>query len=124
VLRTYIKPFITSRKSTVRLLPPRLPGGISGATCRYLFGTTETGGGTGCGGAGCGTIYQVENNGKENVLYAFTDGTDGADPVSDMFGSGKGGTAGKKGYLYGTAYQGGGSGCGGTGCGTVFTLKY
>ena len=87
------------------------------------FGTTASGGGSGCGGTGCGTIYEVDQNGKEKVLYAFTDSGDGADPVSDLVGSGKGGKAGKHGYLYGTAFQGG-TGCSDSGCGTVFTLKY
>src|SRR5215210_620413 len=32
VLRMYINPFITSRTFTVRLLPPRLPGRMSGST--------------------------------------------------------------------------------------------
>jgi len=32
VLSTYINPLMTSRTSTVRLLPPRLAGGITGAT--------------------------------------------------------------------------------------------
>ena len=31
VLRIYIRPFITSRRLTDRLLPPGLPGGIKGA---------------------------------------------------------------------------------------------
>src|SRR6516162_6034727 len=31
----YMIPFITSRTSTWRLLPPRLAGGISGATCAH-----------------------------------------------------------------------------------------
>jgi hypothetical protein len=35
VLKTYITPFITSRTSTVRLLPPGLAGGITGATCAH-----------------------------------------------------------------------------------------
>lgn len=91
---------------------------------KSIFGVTEMGGGTGCGGSGCGTIYKVDANDKETVLYAFTGLTDGAIPASDLLGSGKGGLAGKHGYLYGTAYEGG-SGCTGSGgCGTVFTLKY
>ena len=32
VLRIYIRPLTTSRMSTVRLLPPRLAGGMGGAT--------------------------------------------------------------------------------------------
>jgi hypothetical protein len=37
VLRTYMIPFITSRTSTERLLPPALAGGISGAMCAHVF---------------------------------------------------------------------------------------
>lgn len=86
--------------------------------CKSAYGTTTSGGGTGCGGTGCGTIYEVDESGNEKVLYAFTGGTDGADPMADLLGSGKGGLGTKNGYLYGTAYSGG------SGYGTVFTLKY
>ena len=35
VLRIYISPLTTSRTFTVRLLPPRLAGGMIGATCAH-----------------------------------------------------------------------------------------
>src|SRR6202040_2870811 len=35
VLNTYMIPFITSRTSTWRLLPPRLAGGINDSTCAH-----------------------------------------------------------------------------------------
>src|SRR5207302_3425742 len=35
VLKTYMTPFITSRTSTIRLLPPGLAGGIRGAICAH-----------------------------------------------------------------------------------------
>src|SRR5258707_12275239 len=35
VLKIYIIPFITSRSSTWRLLPPRLAGGINGSTSAH-----------------------------------------------------------------------------------------
>src|SRR5258707_7414794 len=35
VLKTYMIPFITSRSSTWRLLPPRLAGGINGSTSAH-----------------------------------------------------------------------------------------
>jgi len=42
-----------------------------------LYGTTVAGGGSGCGGNGCGTVFQLtpKGNGKwgEQILYAFTD---------------------------------------------------
>ena len=33
-----------------------------------LYGTTATGGGTGCTGVGCGTVYKLDTTGKETVL--------------------------------------------------------
>ena len=85
-----------------------------------LYGTTSGGGrGAGCSNPGCGTVFSLDpGTGVETVLHAFcrqlgcADGTDPFDAgVIDM-----------KGTLYGTAFQGGGGGCGGNGCGTVFSL--
>ena len=44
-----------------------------------LYGTTLSGGGTGCG-SGCGTVFKVTPEGHETVLYTFTGGTDGGMP--------------------------------------------
>ena len=53
---------------------------------------------------------------QETVLYSFTDGPDGAYPLSEL-------SITKNGALIGTASQGGDlSGCGGKGCGVVFEL--
>jgi uncharacterized repeat protein (TIGR03803 family) len=53
---------------------------------------------------------------KEKVIYSFTGGSDGAYPYSDL-------VADAAGNLYGTTNQGGtGTGCGSSGCGTVFEL--
>jgi len=79
-----------------------------------LFGTTELGGGvnnTGCGVAGCGTIFKfniVAN--AETVLYRFQNGTDGALPtgLTSAFGS-----------VFGAAFKGGSATCK---CGTVFRI--
>lgn len=81
-----------------------------------LVGTTTTGGSRACfAAAGCGTIFQiVPSPGSYQVLYAFQGGTDGADPVDAL-------TAGN-GVLYGNTRHGGGDGCGGLGCGTVFSF--
>jgi uncharacterized repeat protein (TIGR03803 family) len=79
-----------------------------------FYGTTVYGGGTGCGGSGCGTVFTITPAGSEKVLYAFKGGTDGFRvfaPVTYF-----------KGNLYGATLQGGGSGCGGDGCGTLFEL--
>src|SRR5205085_9850794 len=52
-----------------------------------FYGTTVMGGTTGCGGAGCGTVFELtppSNLGGtwgHNVLYAFSDWDDGASPL-------------------------------------------
>ncbi len=51
----------------------------------------------------------------EKVIYSFTGGADGGQPMSDL-------TIDAAGNLYGTTSQGG-VGCNGYGCGTVFELK-
>src|SRR5579862_6909735 len=49
------------------------------------IGTARTGGGTGCGGAGCGVVYEITMTGQETLLYAFQGGNDGSGPASDLF---------------------------------------
>jgi uncharacterized repeat protein (TIGR03803 family) len=70
-----------------------------------LFGTTSSGGGTGCGGEGCGTVFSVSSKGKEAVLYAFRGGNDGSYPAAGL-------VADASGNLYGTTRQGGTGGGG------------
>jgi len=78
-----------------------------------LYGTTAFGGGSGCNGNGCGTIFKLAPDGTETVLHAFAGGNDGASPA---------GLINIDGTMYGTTGSGGGTGCGGTGCGTVFSI--
>lgn len=91
-----------------------------------LFGTTSAGGGTGCGGSGCGIIFRLKpplvagGPWREKIMYAFGGGTDGAGPIAGLLNIPPTGTGGAPGNLYGTTSLGGGSGCGGGGCGTVF----
>jgi uncharacterized repeat protein (TIGR03803 family) len=82
-----------------------------------LYGTTGFGGGTGCSGEGCGTIYRVTPSGQETVLYSFTGGTDGSDPVAPL-------VLDSAGNFYGTAEFGGDLSCplDSSGCGTVYKL--
>jgi len=80
-----------------------------------LYGTTVFGGGTGCGGAGCGTVFKITPNGTETVLYAFAGGSDGANPEGGLLADGAG-------NIYGVTQDGGGTGCDG-GCGTVFKIS-
>ena len=77
-----------------------------------LYGTTSSG-----GTSNGGTVYSVTTSGAETVLHSFAGGTDGAFPTTSLFyydGTDK---------LYGTTSQGGsGSGCGSSGCGTVYSI--
>jgi uncharacterized repeat protein (TIGR03803 family) len=74
-----------------------------------LYGTTS-GGGTGCGQDGCGTVFKLDTTGKETVLYSFTGTPDGAGPEGALVRDAAG-------NLYGTTYRGGSSDDG-----TVFKL--
>ncbi|HTT83840.1 MAG TPA: choice-of-anchor tandem repeat GloVer-containing protein [Rhizomicrobium sp.] len=80
-----------------------------------LYGTTRSGGNTGCGGAGCGTVFALEpSTGAETVLHSFcgkkTEGCeDGEGPGASLINV--------KGRLYGTTEGGG------RGAGTVFALR-
>jgi len=75
-----------------------------------LFGTTFDG-----GTHGAGSVFELTASGKEKVLYSFTGGDDGANPYAPL-------DLDADGNLYGTTVQGGDSGCGGSGCGTVFEV--
>jgi len=64
-----------------------------------LYGTTFYGGGSGCGGQGCGTVFKLSPNPdgswSESVLYAFQDNNGG--PAATLIFDGAG-------NLYGTTY--------------------
>jgi uncharacterized repeat protein (TIGR03803 family) len=97
-------------------------GGLVRDSKGDLYGTTSYGGRAGgvCGTSGCGTVFELIKTGgtyTEKVLYAFTGGTDGANPSSGLVRD-------TNGNLYGTTLGGGGSGCSsGAGCGTVFKVN-
>lgn len=74
-----------------------------------LYGTTVFGGGKGCGGNGCGTVFSLTAKGKERVIYRFN-GRDGYAPYA--------GLVALNGVLYGTTTFGGK-----TGNGTVFSIN-
>ncbi len=82
-----------------------------------LYGTTfNGGGGTGCGGDGCGTVFKLDATRKETVLYRFN-ATGASHPAAGLIRDAEG-------NLYGTAAWGGGTGCHAyRGCGAVFELK-
>jgi uncharacterized repeat protein (TIGR03803 family) len=75
-----------------------------------IYGTTLSGGGSGCNGQGCGTVFKVAPNGTETVLYAFQGGADGWYPENGVVMDGAG-------NLYGTTETGGSSDAG-----TVFKV--
>jgi uncharacterized repeat protein (TIGR03803 family) len=75
-----------------------------------LYGTTQNG-----GKSGDGTIFSLNADGSgERVLHSFGGGGDGARPVAGLHDV--------DGTLYGTTSKGGGTGCEGVGCGTVFAF--
>jgi len=80
-----------------------------------LYGVASEGGDAFCN-SGKGVVFKVDTSGSETVLHTFG-GSDGANPSSVLLFD-------STGHLYGTtAYGGSGSGCGNTGCGTVFKLS-
>jgi uncharacterized repeat protein (TIGR03803 family) len=90
----------------------------------FLYGTTyKGGGGLGCNGIGCGTVFLLhltETGWKQRVLHGFASfANDGLFPVAAV-------VLDKAGNLYGTTWGGGNtsSQCTGFGsCGTVFELS-
>jgi uncharacterized repeat protein (TIGR03803 family) len=90
-----------------------------------IYGTTVTGGGSGCGfdgygivGSGCGTVFELAVSGtayKEKILWSFN-GADGANPMGGLIVNG--------GNLYGTTTYGGASFDGGAdpGAGVAFEI--
>jgi uncharacterized repeat protein (TIGR03803 family) len=89
--------------------------GLIADTAGNFYGTTAWGGDCPGDSFGCGTVFKLAPDGTEMVLYSFQGGNDGRTPESSLI-------LDKKGNLYGTTYNGGGSGCSGTGCGVVFEV--
>ncbi|HEY4113945.1 MAG TPA: choice-of-anchor tandem repeat GloVer-containing protein [Rhizomicrobium sp.] len=90
-------------------------GGLVADKAGDLFGVTRLGG-AGCEGSVCGTVYELTPSGQESVVYAFTGGADGQNPVGEL-------VIDTQGNLFGVA-SGGNSSCGGHGlyCGIVFEI--
>ncbi len=84
-----------------------------------LYGTTFTGGHSGCySDEGCGTVFRLAPGGTETILHFFTGKHgDGANPIAGLI-------ADAAGDFYGTTeFGGGGLPCNGFyGCGTVFEI--
>jgi len=67
-----------------------------------LYGTTESGGGgSRCGGYGCGTAFELAADGTETVLHAFSNGTRGREPTAALFRDGDGNLYGTTLFSYG-----------------------
>jgi uncharacterized repeat protein (TIGR03803 family) len=78
-----------------------------------LFGTTYGG-----GAFNQGTVFKVDQNGTQTVLYNFKGGTDGASPIAENL------VQDGAGNLYGTTTFGGNKACQPPfGCGVVFRLS-
>jgi len=78
-----------------------------------LYGTTQYGGNETCD---CGTVFKIDKDGNETLLYKFKGAPDGMNPYSWLVRD-------SSGNLYGTTLWGGDSDCGyGQGCGIVFKL--
>jgi uncharacterized repeat protein (TIGR03803 family) len=75
-----------------------------------LYGTTQA-----CGPNGFGTVFKVSAGHTGTVLYNFTGGNDGGQPLAALLRDAEG-------NLYGTTNEGGAEGCFGLGCGTVFEV--
>jgi uncharacterized repeat protein (TIGR03803 family) len=74
-------------------------GGLVRDNAGNLYGTTNSGGGSGCD---CGTVFKVDTSGKETVLHTFTGSPDGALPFAGLLRD-------PAGNLYGTTSRGGAS---------------
>ena len=79
-------------------------GGLIQDANGNFYGTTMLGGGSGCrNGFGCGTVFKLDANGKESVLYSFTGfgrQPDGQYPYAGVIRDASG-------NLYGTTFGGG-----------------
>jgi uncharacterized repeat protein (TIGR03803 family) len=85
-----------------------------------IYGTAEFGGNLSvlCGGMqGCGVVFKIDSTGNETVLYSFTGGADGGQPLAGL-------TIDEAGNLYGTTLGGGLPNCNyfAFGCGVVFKV--
>ena len=89
------------------------PTGVIRDWAGNLYGTT-TYGGSASGTAGAGVVFKIDTSGHETVLYTFTGGADGANPLAGVIRD-------RAGNLYGTTPNGGNA-LGGLGSGVVFKV--
>jgi uncharacterized repeat protein (TIGR03803 family) len=95
-------------------------GGLFMDESGLIFGAAQFGSDQTCG-LGCGSIFQLDQSGKLELLYQFTGGADGANPIGPLVQDADG-------NLYGVGQAGGDHSCPseflfkGEGCGVVFKL--
>jgi uncharacterized repeat protein (TIGR03803 family) len=102
---------------------PQLPaGGVILDKSGNIFGAAQFGSdNTNCKQLGCGAIFQLDPAGNLELLYKFTGGSDGANPIGPLVQD-------SDGNLYGVAQGGGDQTCPEkflfvhAGCGVVFKL--
>ncbi len=75
-------------------------GGLTRDAAGNLYGTASTG-----GASNAGVVFMLSPAGQETVLYSFTGGADGGDPVSGVIRD-------QAGSLFGTTLNGGARGGG------------
>lgn len=106
---TLLHVFGANGDGSVPFGPPTLDGK------GHVLGSTASGGGAGCEGYGCGTIFALTQKANrewgETILHSFTDNGDGAGPEGNLVLDGAG-------HLYGTV-----SGAG-VGQAAVFELSH
>jgi len=90
-----------------------IPSRLTSDRAGNIYGATAYGGGNGCDGEGCGTVFKIAPDGSEKVVFAFPGGLGGANPWGGV-------VADQQGNLYGTTFAGGDPR---SGCGTVFKLS-
>jgi len=92
-------------------------GGLTFGRAGNLYGTTGLGGNLNCNPPnGCGIVFQLTPQGKEDVIHRFTQSNgDGSFPGASLI-------LAKGGRLYGSTQEGGQNGNECSGCGTVFEV--
>ena len=75
-------------------------GNLTAGTDGNYYGTTQGGGNTNCGNAGCGTVFKVSPSGVITTLHAFAGTPDGYQPYAGLL-------LGSNGNFYGTTELGG-----------------
>jgi uncharacterized repeat protein (TIGR03803 family) len=90
--------------------------GLISDSAGNLYGVTAFAGNLSCSnGLGCGTVFKLAMDGTLNVLHQFSAGSDGKFPAGIL-------AIDKKGNIFGETSSGGGNGCSGNGCGTLFEI--